>query len=126
MAKLTTLSFDYELDGFRFRTLPRPGGERLATFATVNDVHFGETECGVIEGLEIGPIFTAEPGEPPYPDTMNGAAIEEIAAIDPDRVLVKGEPDEELPSPVPGFDSDDDDEFPPDSLLSAFLRDSDG
>ena len=38
----------------------------------------------------------------------------------------EGEPDEELPSPVPGFDSDDDDEFPPDSLLSAFLRDSEG
>jgi hypothetical protein len=35
--------------------------------------------------------------------------------------------DEELPSPGLGFDSDgDDDEFPPDSLLSAFLRDSDG
>lgn len=38
----------------------------------------------------------------------------------------EGELDEELPSPVLGFESDDDDEFPPDSLLSAFLRDSDG
>src|SRR5205823_1424220 len=37
---------DYELDGASFRTLPRPPGERLATVATVNDVHFGETECG--------------------------------------------------------------------------------
>ena len=36
----------YELDGLAFRTLPRPAGERLATFATVNDVHFGEIECG--------------------------------------------------------------------------------
>ena len=82
---------EYTFDGVTFRTLARPGGERLATFATVNDVHFGETECGVIEGLEIGPIFTAEPGEQPYPDTMNDAAIEEIAAIDPDRVLLKGD-----------------------------------
>src|SRR5690606_10465266 len=35
----------YELDGVAFRTLPRPG-ELLAVFATVNDVHFGEVECG--------------------------------------------------------------------------------
>ena len=82
---------EYEFDGVAFRTLARPQGERLATFATVNDVHFGETECGVIEGLEIGPIFTPEPGEPPYPETMNDAAIEEISAIDPVRVLVKGD-----------------------------------
>jgi len=38
----------------------------------------------------------------------------------------EGELDDELPVPVPGFDSEDDDEFPPDSLLSAFLRDSEG
>jgi hypothetical protein len=38
----------------------------------------------------------------------------------------EGELDDELPAPVPGFDSEDDDEFPPDSLLSAFLRDSEG
>ena len=82
---------EYELHGIGFRTLARPGGARLATFATVNDVHFGETECGVIEGLEIGPIFTADADEPPYPETMNSAAIEEIGAIDPDCVVVKGD-----------------------------------
>ncbi|MET0903559.1 MAG: hypothetical protein ABWZ52_09995, partial [Acidimicrobiales bacterium] len=32
---------DHELEGFELRTLPRLG-ERLATVATVNDVHFGE------------------------------------------------------------------------------------
>src|SRR6185295_15344821 len=72
---------EYRLHDVTFRTLGRPDGERLSTFATVNDVHFGETECGVIEGLEIGPIFTAGPGETPYPETMNDAAIEEITAI---------------------------------------------
>ena len=46
---------EYELEGVAFRTLPRPPGERLATFATVNDVHFGETECGVIEGSRSAP-----------------------------------------------------------------------
>ena len=58
----------YEYDGFAFRTLPRPPGERLSTFATVNDVHFGETDCGIIEGLDMGPIFRVQDGEEPYPD----------------------------------------------------------
>lgn len=81
----------YEFDGFVFRTLPRPGGELLARFATVNDVHFGETECGIIEGLEMGPIFTVDEGTEPYPEIMNSGAIAEIAAIEPDAVVVKGD-----------------------------------
>ncbi len=82
----------HEVDGVSFRTLPRPGGELLCRFATVNDVHFGETVCGVIEGLDLGPIFSVEPGEPPYPDTMNRGAIAEMAAV-PDlaAVIVKGD-----------------------------------
>jgi 3',5'-cyclic-AMP phosphodiesterase len=80
----------YDLEGESVRTLRRPG-ERLATFATVNDVHFGETECGVIEGLDIGPILSAGEGEPPYPEMMNRSAIEEIKALDPDAVVAKGD-----------------------------------
>ena len=56
--------------------------------------------------LGFGVLFAASPEAPESPE--------------------EGELDEELPSPVLGFESDDDDEFPPDSLLSAFLRDSDG
>src|SRR5437764_6645222 len=82
---------DYEFDGAAFRTLPRPPGERLATIATVNDVHFGELECGVLEGLELGPILQSEPGEPPYPETMNKGAISEIRALAPDAVVAKGD-----------------------------------
>ena len=81
---------DQEIDGFTFRTLPRLG-ERLATFATVNDVHFGETECGVVAGLEMGPVFSAEPGAEPYPEVMNRGAIAEMTAIDPAVVIVKGD-----------------------------------
>ena len=55
--------------------------------------------------LGFGVLFAASPEPPAFPE--------------------EGELDEELPS-VLGFDSDDGDEFPPDSLLSAFLRDSDG
>jgi 3',5'-cyclic AMP phosphodiesterase CpdA len=82
---------EYHLDGIEVRTLPRPGGEHLATIATVNDVHFGETECGIIEGLDFGPILTADPGEPPYPAVMNEAAIAEIEDRHPDAVVVKGD-----------------------------------
>jgi hypothetical protein len=56
--------------------------------------------------LGLGVLFAASPEAPESPD--------------------EGELDDELPSPVLDFESDDDAEFPPDSLLSAFLRDSDG
>jgi 3',5'-cyclic-AMP phosphodiesterase len=80
---------DHELRGVAFRTLPAPG-EQLCRFATVNDVHFGETEAGIISGLET-PVMRAAEGEAPYPETMNRAAVAEIAAIDPAVVLVKGD-----------------------------------
>jgi 3',5'-cyclic AMP phosphodiesterase CpdA len=82
---------DYDVEGLSFRTLPRPGGELLCTIATVNDVHFGETECGVMEGIELGPVFSSEPGEPPYYEVMNAAAVGEIAALAPAAVVVKGD-----------------------------------
>ena len=82
---------DYTLHGVPFRTLPRPPGERLATFATVNDVHFGEVECGHIDGIDIGPVLHSEPGEDPYPETMNRGAVAEIQALQPDAVVAKGD-----------------------------------
>jgi 3',5'-cyclic AMP phosphodiesterase CpdA len=82
---------EHELDGVSVRTLPRPGGELLCRFATVNDVHFGETECGVMEGFELGPVFAADEGADPYPEVMNRGAIAEMLTIDPAVVLVKGD-----------------------------------
>ncbi len=81
---------DYSFDGFDFRTLPAPG-ELLSTVATVNDVHFGETEAGIIEGSDIGPVLRSEPGEEPYPELMNRGATAEIAALGPDAVIAKGD-----------------------------------
>ena len=49
------------------RTLRRPPGDRLATVATVNDLHFGETRCGVIAGVDLGPVLHAEPGAAALP-----------------------------------------------------------
>ena len=81
---------DHEVGGQIVRTLPRPG-ELLARFATVNDVHFGETMCGVVEGTDIGPTFSVPHGEEPYPEFMNRGAITEMIAIDPEVVVVKGD-----------------------------------
>ena len=81
----------YACDGFQARTLARPPGEHLCTFATVNDVHFGEVECGIVEGLDIGPTFRVPEGSEPYPLTMNRGAVAEISAIDPAAVVVKGD-----------------------------------
>ncbi|MEP6623369.1 MAG: metallophosphoesterase [Acidimicrobiia bacterium] len=95
--------FDLEIEGqtgsteqlpATVRTLDRPPGARLATFATVNDVHFGETVCGMIHAVpesELGPWVRARPGEDPYPITMNRAAVVEIEALGPAVVLAKGD-----------------------------------
>jgi predicted phosphodiesterase len=78
----------------RVATLERPAGRLLSTVVTVNDVHFGEIECGRIGDVdpdELGPVVRAAPGEQPYPEVMNRAAIAEIEAIDPDAVIAKGD-----------------------------------
>jgi 3',5'-cyclic-AMP phosphodiesterase len=73
-------------------TLEPPSGRHLTTIATVNDVHFGEVECGLMGTPgEIGPSFRSEPAEEPYPELMNRAAIAELAALEPDAVVVKGD-----------------------------------
>jgi hypothetical protein len=76
------------------RTLARPPGRLVATIATANDVHFGETECGKTGDPAtdaIGPVLSSAPGEPPYPEMMNGAVVDEMLALDPDVVVVKGD-----------------------------------
>ena len=74
-----------------FRTLPRPAGAMHCRFATVNDVHFGELAAGQIDDFTIGPIRRPAPDAEPYPEVMNRAAVDEIAAIDPVAVIVKGD-----------------------------------
>lgn len=75
-------------------TLERPAGALVATVATVNDLHFGEVECGRLEGWGeelVDRTFTAEPGDDPYPEVMNRAALDEILALGPDAVVAKGD-----------------------------------
>ena len=72
----------YEHHGIAFATLPLPSGARRCRFATVNDVHFGETEAGRVGASDVGPIQTVAPGAPPYAQVMNDAAVEELLAAD--------------------------------------------
>ena len=58
------------MTGFAFRTLPARG-ELLATFTTVNDVHFGEEVCGVVDGSTSGRRSDPSPATSPYPIVMN-------------------------------------------------------
>jgi Icc protein len=81
----------HHYDGLDFDTLARPAGALLCTVATTNDVHFGEIECGVVEGLELGQVFRVDDGAEPYPEVMNRGAVAEIAAIEPAAVVVKGD-----------------------------------
>lgn len=83
---------EYQLGGVSFRTLARPGGQLLARFVTVNDVHFGEVECGVLDDdPDRGPVLRVADGDEPHPELMNRAAVAEIAALAPDAVVVKGD-----------------------------------
>jgi 3',5'-cyclic-AMP phosphodiesterase len=82
---------NYAFHGHQFRTLDRPPGELLSRLATVNDIHFGEVECGRIDDSPSGPILRRQPGQEPYPETMNRGAAVEIAAAGIATVLVKGD-----------------------------------
>lgn len=68
-----------------------PSGELLARVATVNDLHFGEAVCGVLDGVDLGPALRSNPGAEPYPTLMNRVAVDEISAISPDAVVAKGD-----------------------------------
>ncbi len=82
---------EHELHGIRFRVLPTPPGPLRARIGTVNDVHFGEIEAGRLDDSPIGPVRRVAPGDPPYPETMNRAAADEMAAAGLDAVVVKGD-----------------------------------
>jgi len=81
---------NHELEGMTVRTLPQPG-DLLCRFATVNDVHFGEVAAGMVGDTEGLHALGSAPGEEPYPEMMNRAAISEIAEIEPAAVVAKGD-----------------------------------
>ncbi len=52
-----------------------------------------------IDDLPEGPIQRPDRGEPPYPETMNQGAVDEITSIDPAAVIVKGDLTPSAPRP---------------------------
>jgi len=82
---------EHEHRGITFKTLLHPRGMLRCRLATVNDVHFGESEAGRIDHRDDGPIKRLPVGSPPYPETMNRAAAAEMAAADLVAVVVKGD-----------------------------------
>jgi 3',5'-cyclic AMP phosphodiesterase CpdA len=72
----------YRRFGIAYSTLPLPAGRLRCRLATVNDVHFGETEAGRVGDSEHGPILRTPAGATPYPELMNRAAAAELAAAD--------------------------------------------
>jgi len=83
----------------RVRTLASTRARRTATFATLNDLHFGEPRFGgqLTTDHEYGdaadgfPLIRAEDTEIPYWRVMNDDAIAEINAANVDAVVVKGD-----------------------------------
>lgn len=81
------------------RTLPAPGAARTATFATLNDLHFGEPRFGgrLTADHEYGdeepgfPLIRSEDTEVPYWRIMNEDAVAEINVAGVDAVVIKGD-----------------------------------
>jgi predicted phosphodiesterase len=81
----------HHIGSHEVRTLARPEGHLLCRVGTVNDLHHGEVECGKIDDDPRGPIQRVAPDEPPHPETMNRAAVTEMAGADLAAVIVKGD-----------------------------------
>lgn len=81
------------------RTLPAPRARRTASFATLNDLHFGEPRFGgrLTAEHEYGdaepgfPLIRADDTEVPYWRIMNEDAVAEINAAGVDAAFVKGD-----------------------------------
>lgn len=82
-----------------FETLPAPRAREVASFATLNDLHFGEPRFGgtLTEDMEWGgdhpdwPSVHEGEGDVPYWKLMNDDAVAEINAAGADFTVVKGD-----------------------------------
>ncbi|MET7774157.1 metallophosphoesterase family protein [Nocardia sp. NPDC005366] len=79
---LTTLTPGSPETTGELTTLVPPPGRLLRTLALANDVHYGETVSGLVIG-DFPPGFREIPGQPPYPEVMLTALLEDLRA--PDR-----------------------------------------
>jgi len=83
----------------RARTLPAPRGKRVARFATLNDLHFGEPRFGgtLLANGDYGepaagyPAVRETDGDVPYWQVMNEDAVADINSLGADAVVIKGD-----------------------------------
>ena len=83
----------------RATTLPAPTAPEVASFASLNDVHFGEVKIGGVltEDKEYGdaapgfPVVRASDTELPYPRFMNADAVAQINQLGVDAAIIKGD-----------------------------------
>ncbi|MEV0712634.1 metallophosphoesterase family protein [Nocardia aurea] len=75
-----------------FTTLVPPPGRLLRTLALANDVHYGETVSGLVVG-DFPPGFRQAPGQPPYPEVMLSALLDDLRRPDraAQRLLLAGD-----------------------------------
>ena len=82
-----------------FETLPAPRADEVASFATTNDMHFGEPRFGgtLLENGDYGPVaegfpeVTESAGDVPYWKFMNDDCIADINAAGVDAAIIKGD-----------------------------------
>jgi 3',5'-cyclic AMP phosphodiesterase CpdA len=78
----------------RLRTLPVPGERLLCKFATVSDVHIGETHFGILGRIHDALDKPAREGTveaEPYPVRALRAAIDETVAWGAELIVAKGD-----------------------------------
>src|SRR5215470_7484626 len=83
----------------RARTLPAPRGRRVARFASLNDLHFGEPRFGGVplgegefgDANEAHPVARETDGDVPYWQVMNEDAVADINALGVDAAIIKGD-----------------------------------
>ncbi len=81
------------------RTHDAPGAQQVGSFATMNDLHFGESQMGgtLTEDHEYGdeapgfPVVRDADYDLPYAEFMNADAIDAINRLDVDCTIIKGD-----------------------------------
>jgi hypothetical protein len=81
------------------RTHDAPASAEVASFATLNDLHFGESRIGGVlsEDHEYGdaapgfPVIHDDDYDTPYAEFMNADAIREINRLEVDCTVIKGD-----------------------------------
>lgn len=91
------LRFKRLINGTYVRTLRAPTGPMLCSFATVNDVHFGDTKLGAFSLPFLGRsvLLRRRDDEEPFPVMASRVALEEMQQLrngqGPEVIIVKGD-----------------------------------